>query len=364
MFWSDFQFEASMGTPNDGGVVEYSTNGGTTWMDAAPLMDGGQLYNGTLPAGNPLGARQAFTASSGAYVPTTLDLSGLTGQSFKLRFRTGTDAAGSDFGWFVDDVGIFRCIAGVPTDWDNDLYPDIFWNNITTGANRVWTMSNASRTGTLNLPAFPNTTSRVGAVADFDKNGTPDFVATDTATGQAIMVLMKSNLKVMKVKALAALPAGWRIAAAGDFDGDGFTDIVARNPVLGVTVIAYWNGARITAVRRIDRSAMGASLRIDAAGDMDQDGDPDLVWRDYTTGRNYVQFLNNRTTTSVKQIARVATPLAVIEQISDFDLNGTMDILWRHYGTGRNQIWYMNGTTRTGKANIPNETNPDWNIEN
>ena len=43
-----FEFEHQGSTfYYDGGVLEYSTNG-TTWVDAGPLIDGGQAYNGTL----------------------------------------------------------------------------------------------------------------------------------------------------------------------------------------------------------------------------------------------------------------------------------------------------------------------------
>ncbi len=60
-----FSFEA----PNlDGGVVEYSTNGGTTWVDAGALFDANG-YTGALAAGtdNPLTGRAAFVADSHGY---------------------------------------------------------------------------------------------------------------------------------------------------------------------------------------------------------------------------------------------------------------------------------------------------------
>ena len=43
----------------------------------------------------------------------------------------------------------------------------------------------------------------------------------------------------------------------------------------------------------------------------------------------------------------------------DFDRDGELDILWRNYSDGKNMIWYMNGITRTGYECI--ETCSDLN---
>jgi Zn-dependent metalloprotease len=99
-----------------GGVVEYSTNNGASWVDAAPLFTFNG-YNSTIYAnnGNPLASRQAFTGTSYGYLSSRLDLSSLAGQSARFRFRIGTDASPGNLGWFVDDVRIFTC-GGPPTN--------------------------------------------------------------------------------------------------------------------------------------------------------------------------------------------------------------------------------------------------------
>lgn len=99
----------------DGGVVEYSTDGGKTWADAGPLFIS-QGYTGKLPEdwGNPLGGRRAFTAASRGYTASILDLSVLAGRPFRLRFRIGTDSAGNNYGWFIDDIRVYTCADGSP----------------------------------------------------------------------------------------------------------------------------------------------------------------------------------------------------------------------------------------------------------
>jgi hypothetical protein len=108
-FWHKHRFEDDT-VPFDGGVVEYSTDNGTTWADAGMLMIEGQ-YNGVILAGadNPLGGRQGYTNRSPAWPNfnrVTLSLNTLRGQSVKFRFRHGADQNTALEGWWVDDVTI------------------------------------------------------------------------------------------------------------------------------------------------------------------------------------------------------------------------------------------------------------------
>ncbi len=105
-----YAFEFSSSVFWDGGVVEYSTDGGSTWNDANALgMDNG--YGGTITdqGVNPLAGRKAFTAESKGYISSRIDLSSLAGQDVRFRFRIGTDDTVDNYGWFIDDVEVYRC---------------------------------------------------------------------------------------------------------------------------------------------------------------------------------------------------------------------------------------------------------------
>jgi len=95
----------------DGGVLEYTTNNGSTWNDAGGLIDGGQTYNGSITSfyDNPLGGRAGFVDSSYGYTGTRLNLASLAGQSVKFRFRIGSDFSDSSLGWVVDNFAIYTC---------------------------------------------------------------------------------------------------------------------------------------------------------------------------------------------------------------------------------------------------------------
>ncbi|HEX6099491.1 MAG TPA: M4 family metallopeptidase [Thermoanaerobaculia bacterium] len=105
-----FEFESGF-FDYDGGVLEYSTNNGSTWNDAGSLVDAGQGYNGAILSGlgNPLGGRAGFVRSSYGYTGTRLNLGLLAGQSVRFRFRIGTDFSSGSLGWLVDNVTLYTC---------------------------------------------------------------------------------------------------------------------------------------------------------------------------------------------------------------------------------------------------------------
>jgi hypothetical protein len=108
----EFESDGALGSNNyDGGVIEYSINGGGTWVDGAPLIDGGRAYGGTIrnAGGNPLGGRSGFVRASYGYTRTRLSLASLSGQNFLVRFRIGTDVIVGSLGWLVDNVRIYTC---------------------------------------------------------------------------------------------------------------------------------------------------------------------------------------------------------------------------------------------------------------
>lgn len=156
-----FGFEAS-NTFYDGGVIEYSTNGGTTWTDLGSRFDAGQDYGGIVSNlfGNPLGGRNAFVSESHGYVSSRYDLSDLSGQNFQIRFRLASDSTtGGPLGWVVDDVQIYTCAVELPPD------PSCSGNNVVI-QNRDFT-SDANCIATASLDAHTAVTVKSSAEVNF-----------------------------------------------------------------------------------------------------------------------------------------------------------------------------------------------------
>jgi hypothetical protein len=96
----------------DGAVLEYSINGGSTWLDAGALIATGPRYRAKISggAGNPLAGRSAFIGDSFGYTASQLNLASLAGKGVQFRFRVGTDSGSLDStGWYVDNVRLYQC---------------------------------------------------------------------------------------------------------------------------------------------------------------------------------------------------------------------------------------------------------------
>ncbi len=108
-----FAFEATATQAFDGGVIEVSTDAGATWQDIATLVTPSP-YNVTLVATgtNPLRGRPAFgNQSAGFDEGKTEELAlalgkSLSGTTFQLRFRVGSDANGGAPGWDLERVAL------------------------------------------------------------------------------------------------------------------------------------------------------------------------------------------------------------------------------------------------------------------
>lgn len=94
-----------------GGVIEYSIDNGTSWIDAGNLITDGHKYKYTLTEDydNPLGGRKAFTCNSLGYAASQLNLNSLAGKDIRFRFRVGTADGVSALGWVIDDIRLYTC---------------------------------------------------------------------------------------------------------------------------------------------------------------------------------------------------------------------------------------------------------------
>lgn len=95
--------------PLDAGLVEYSTNNGTTWQSAAPLFS----FNGpaTIVNHGPLSGEQAYGGYTNGFTASRLNVASLAGQSVRFRFRVSLSefSAVRTFIWAIDDFAIYTC---------------------------------------------------------------------------------------------------------------------------------------------------------------------------------------------------------------------------------------------------------------
>lgn len=90
----------------DGGIIQVSTNNGTSWFDLGNnIFKGpyrGKLSYQTFVVPN----LKAWWGLSNQFTPVAIDLKSYVGQSINFRLRFGTDTLVSKLGWFVDDIAV------------------------------------------------------------------------------------------------------------------------------------------------------------------------------------------------------------------------------------------------------------------
>lgn len=109
-FHHAFDFEFTDDTVWDGGVIEVSSDGGTTWTDVGAMATPGYVGVITDQSGNSLAGRMAYGGRNPSFPAkdeVTLALgTALAGKTFQLRFLIGTDQAVGATGWLIDDLEV------------------------------------------------------------------------------------------------------------------------------------------------------------------------------------------------------------------------------------------------------------------
>jgi plastocyanin len=159
IFWHSYDLEDTF----DGGVLEASTNGGTTWTDMAANMSG-NTYTDLISSsfGSPISGRQAWSGVSGGYVQTTVNLTPYAGQNLLIRFRLATDNSVAAQGWNIDDISVTSvCSTGTPATATR---------TVTVVATSTQTQIAASSTPVATATCIPAGTIHAVSIQDFSFN--------------------------------------------------------------------------------------------------------------------------------------------------------------------------------------------------
>lgn len=219
-------------------------------------------------------------------------------------------------------------------------------------------------------PPAPDWTWHLGGVNDFNADGHADLLFRHQLTGEVDLWLLGGVDGVERIAQAtltgAPLPSPeWIVAATADFDRDGRPDILWRNLVthkLAVWLLAgtVW---RQTQVPNPD-SAADANWAVVAADDLDGDGLIDLLWYNVTSGR-LVQWLLDASLT--RRLGRFTSPDTArdsnwkVAAAADYGFGlrgqaGTSDVVWRNATTGKLVVWFMD---TAGVRTSATFTNPD-----
>jgi hypothetical protein len=99
----EFWHTVSLDSSTDGGLLEISDDGGSTWTDAGPYISVGG-YNGTFDNSTHGMDGRAIWTGNLSWQHTVVDLASWRDQSVSFRWRLGSGFFGTGTGWWIDDV--------------------------------------------------------------------------------------------------------------------------------------------------------------------------------------------------------------------------------------------------------------------
>jgi len=312
-------------------------------------------------------------------------------------------------------------------DYTGDSIPDILWRNQVTGQNVLWQMNGLSVTATSNLPTVRSNNwyiagmddfSGKGRRDDFAGNGRPAVVWRHASNGSNVLWLMSDEDSVGQLVTLPQVPdANWRIASTGDLNRDGKPDLIWRNSATGDNVAWLMNGTTVGGSLTLPR--VTGAWSIVAIDDSNRDGINDICWQNSSTGQVVAWILDGEIERQSPVLATISLPTVPagstvvgmadydrdrsadlfirgddgavrvwllrdgqlddsvdigtvsddswrIGKVSDFNDDSVPDLLWRNQSTGDNTLWLLDdrGNDRVvGTAPLPRVDDTAWRIE-
>lgn len=187
--------------------------------------------------------------------------------------------------------------------------------------------------------------------ADFDRDGRDDLLFRDQTTGGHVIWLMDGlavadQFQQKQAINLPVVADGWEIVAAGDLDGDSKPDLLWHNAPLRATNVWTLDVTTLASTKRI--ATGGASptpWRPMDIADINNDGRDDIIWQRATPApaRYTAWYKTNDSsllTYTYGGLPYPATSAWQIKAFTDFDLDGKTDAFLLHTD-GRRVIWRM-----------------------
>jgi hypothetical protein len=256
----------------------------------------------------------------------------------------------ADTGWKIVGRG----------DFNGDGKGDVFWRNTSTGDNYIFLMSGTAIVSEGFVRTVAETNWEVVGVGDFNGDGKDDVLWRNTSTGENYLYPM-DGLTILPSEGFLRTVASqhWQVAGVGQFDGGTTADILWRNSSTGDNYIFFMNGTEIAGEGYIRNVPL--QWQIAGVGDSTGDGLSDIFWRNVSTGENYLFPMSGTTILGSESYVRTVANLSWrIAAVGDYDNDGRADVLWRNSSNGDNYVYFMQGTNIVNEGYLRNVADQNW----
>jgi hypothetical protein len=241
--------------------------------------------------------------------------------------------------------------AGVVGDFNGDGHPDYVLFNPSTRRTAIWYLNNKAFIGAAYGPTLPAGGGwYVGAVADFNRDGHPDYALQLFNEDYHYTALWYLSGPTFIGGAYGPTPpANWVLRGSADFNGDNYPDVL-YNLNTGQTAIWYLNNNVF--VSGAYGPTLPAGWSLVGLADFNRDGKMDYLLFNAATRQSAIWYLNNNAYVSGAYGPTAPTGWQV-QGAADFNGDAKPDYVLYNPSTRRTAIWYMNNNVYVGGAYGP-----------
>ncbi|MCY7391657.1 MAG: hypothetical protein LH647_09240, partial [Leptolyngbyaceae cyanobacterium CAN_BIN12] len=244
---------------------------------------------------------------------------------------------------------------GGTADFNKDGSPDFLWHNIQTGEVIIWKVNGNRIEAFINttINQFGSTLSVAGEwhiedISDYTRDNKPDVLWRNYRTNQ-IVVWEMDGFNFASFKSLSQpISLDWNVEAIADFTGAGSKSLLWKNKQTGSTVLwkiagEQWINGSWSGIVDLKTKVEDRNWQIVTTGDINGDRISDVLWQNSATGEAVVWYMGRA---GVNQIAFLPKPTSgfQIKATGDFNRDGVTDLYLQNKLTGQNQIWYLQQT--------------------